>query len=185
MQVPTLTQMQLQVMERVDEQERELWRLSAPLVEHQEVLRSSPEMPQQEPPQPLPPRELGQLRHEVHDILPGMVNTVRGASSRAGQVPDLGRPTMVRRDAFEDILPDAEDEVPHTPQRWVQFGNVATSMPIPRPVEHQEERTKPLGASQVSSQRLGLMDNPLPHKDLYEVGFSHSLQVAATKFRKL
>ena len=65
-------------MERVEEQERELRRLSALLVEHQEVLRSSPERPQQEPPQPLPPRELGQLRHEVEDILPGTVNTVRG-----------------------------------------------------------------------------------------------------------
>ena len=182
-QVAALTQMQLQAMERVDEQERELRRLSALLVEHQEVLRSSPERPQQEPPQPLPPRELGQLRHEVQDI--GMVNTVRGASLRAGQVPDLGRPPIVRRDAFEDILADVEDEVPHTLQRKVWFANLATSMPIPRPAEHQEERTKPLRASQVPSQGLGLMDNPVPHKDLYEEGFSHSLQVATTKFRKL
>ena len=117
-----LTQMQLQVMERVDGQERELRRLSALLVEHEEVLRCSPERPLQEPPQPLPPRELGQLRHEVQDILPGMV------FSRTGQVPDLGRPPIVRRDAFEDILADAEDEVPHTPQRQVWFANVATSM---------------------------------------------------------
>ena len=93
-QVAALTQMQLQAMERVQEQERELRRLSALLVKHQEVLRSSPERPQQEPPQPLPPRELGQFRHEVEDILPGMVNMVRGASSRAGQVPDLGRPQL-------------------------------------------------------------------------------------------
>ena len=35
------------------------------------------------------------------------------------------------------------------------------------------------------SQRLGLIDNPVPHKDLYEEGFSHSMQVAATEFRKL
>ena len=65
MQVAALTEMQLQAMKRVEQQERELRRLSALLVEHQEVLRSSPERPQQEPPQPLPPRELGQLRHEV------------------------------------------------------------------------------------------------------------------------
>ena len=97
-----LTEMKLHVMERVEEKERELWRLSTLLVEHQEVLRSSLERPQQEP--PLPPRELGQLRHEVEDILPGTVNTVRGTSSRAGQVPDLGKPPIVRREAFEDIL---------------------------------------------------------------------------------
>ena len=181
-QVAVLTQMQLQAMERVEEQDRELRRLSALLVEHQEVLRSSPERAQQEPPQPLPPRDLGQLRCAVQDILPGMVNTVRGASSRTGQVPDLGRPPIVMKDAFEVVLAYAKDEVPLTPQRWVQFANVATSTLIPRPVEHQEERTKPLGASQVPSQRLGLMDNPVPHKDLYDEGFSHSLQVAATEF---
>ena len=44
-QVAALSQMQLQAMERVEAQERELRRLSALLVEHQEVLRSSPERP--------------------------------------------------------------------------------------------------------------------------------------------
>ena len=111
-----------------------------------------------------------------------MVNTVRGASSRAGQVPDLGRPPILRKDTFRDILADVEDEVPHTSQRWVQFADVATSTCIPRPVEPQEERTRPLSASEVPSQRLGLINNLVPHKDLYEEGFSHSLQVAATKF---
>ena len=184
-QVAALTQMQLQAMERVEDQERELRRLSALLVEYQEMLRSSPERPQQDPPQPLPSRELGQLRLEVEDILPGMVNTVRGAASRAGQVPDLGRPPIVRRDAFEDILAYAEDEVPHTPQRQDWVADVATSTPVPRPAEPKEERTKSLRASQVPSHRLGLIDNPVPQKNMYEEGFSHSLQVAATKFRKL
>ena len=114
-----------------------------------------------------------------------MVNTVRGASSRAGQVPDLGRPPILRRDTFDDILADAEDEVPPTPQRQVQFADVTTSTPIPRPMEPQEERTRPLRASEVPSLRLGLINNPVPHKDLYEKGFSWSLQVAATKFKKL
>ena len=90
----------------------------------------------------------------------------------------------MRRDAFEDILADAVDEFPHTPQTWVWFADVATSAPIPRPEEPQEERTKPLGASQVLPHRLGLIDNPLPQKDLYEEGFSHSLQAVATRFRK-
>ena len=183
-QVAALSQMQLQAMERVEAQERELRRPSALLVEHQEVLRSSPERPQQEPPQPVPPQELGQLRHEVEDLLPGTINTGRGAFARAGQVPDLGRPPFLRRDTFEDIQADAEDEVALTPQRWVQFADVATSTPIPRPMEPQEERTRPLRASEVPSQRC-LIDNPAAHKDLYEEGFSHSLQVAATEFRKL
>ena len=54
-QVAALSQMQLQAMERVEAQGRELRRLSALLVEHQEVLKSSPERPQQEPPQPVLP----------------------------------------------------------------------------------------------------------------------------------
>ena len=155
------------------------------MVEHQEILRSSPERPQQEPPQPVTPQELGQLRHEVEDILPGNVNTVRGASARAGQVTDLGRPPILRRDTFDDILADAEDEVPPTPQRWVWFADVATSTPILRPKEPQEGRSRPLRVSEVPSQRLGLIDNPVHHKDLYEEGFSHSLQAVATEFRKL
>ena len=171
--VVALTQMQLQVMERVEEQERELRRLSDLLVEHQDLLRSSPERPQQGPPQP--PRELGQLKHEVEDILPGMGNTVRGTTSTAGQVPDLGRQPMIRRNTFEDILADAENEVPQTPQRQVWFANVETFTPIPRPVEPQEERTKPLKASQVPSHKLGLIDNLVSQKDLYEEGFSQSL----------
>ena len=98
-------------------------------------------------------QELGQLRCEVEDFLPGTVNTVRGASARAGQVPDLGRPPILRRDTFEDILADAENKVPPTSQRWVQFADVATSIPIPRPMEPQEERTRPLRASKVPSQK--------------------------------
>ena len=43
-----LSQMQLQVMEWVDAQEKELWRLSALLVEQQAVLQSLPERPHQE-----------------------------------------------------------------------------------------------------------------------------------------
>ena len=50
-QVAALSQMQLQVMERVEAQERELRRLSALLVEHQAILTSSPERPHQESPQ--------------------------------------------------------------------------------------------------------------------------------------
>ena len=35
------------------------------------------------------------------------------------------------------------------------------------------------------SQRLGLMDNSVHHKNLYKEGFSHSLQAVDTEFRKL
>ena len=83
------------------------------------------------------------------------------------------------------MLAYAENEVTQTPQRQVWFADVAASTPVQRPTEPQEERTRPLRASQVPSHRLGLMDNPASHKDLYEEGFSHSLQAAATEFRKL
>ena len=87
-----LSQMQLQAMKRVEAQERELRRRSALSVEHQAILRSLPERPHQEFPQTLPPCDLGQLRCEVEDILPGTINAVRGAAVGTGQVPDLGRP---------------------------------------------------------------------------------------------
>ena len=57
------------------------------------------------------------------------------AASTVGQVPDLGRPPIIRNDTFEDILADVEDEGPHTPQMWVQFANMAASTLIPRPAE--------------------------------------------------
>ena len=41
-QVAALSQMQLQAMERVEEQERELRRLSNLMAEHQAILRTSP-----------------------------------------------------------------------------------------------------------------------------------------------
>ena len=76
-----LLQMQLQAMERMDAQGKELRRLSALLLEHQGILRSSPERPHQESLQAWPSRDLDQLRCEVMDILPTTVNTVRGAGT--------------------------------------------------------------------------------------------------------
>ena len=184
-QVAALSQMQCQAMKRVYAQEKELRRLSALLVEHRAILRSSPEKPHQESPKASPPRDLGQLRHEIMDHLPGTVNTVRGAVARTGQVPDLHRLPTLKRDSFEDILADVEDKLPTTLQRWVWFANVATSTPILRPMEHLEQRTQPSSASQVPSLQQCLFDNPEPWKDLFEEGFSCSLQMAATEFRKL
>ena len=132
-QVAALSQMQLQAMERVEEQERELRRLSNLMAEHQAILRSLPERPQPQSPPTSPPHNLAWLRGEVQDVLPGTVNTIRGAAERVGQVPDLGNLPTLRGDTLEDILAkDQEEEVPVTPQRWVQF---ATSTPIVRPVE--------------------------------------------------
>ena len=116
-QVAALLQMQLQAMERVEEQERELRRLSNLMAVHQAILRSSPE--QQSPPTS-PHHDLAQFRGEVEDVLPGTLNVVRGATERAGQVPDLGNPPTLRRDMFDDILAEQEEEeVPVTPQRRV------------------------------------------------------------------
>ena len=78
-QVAVLSQMQLQAMERVDAQEKELWRLNALLVKYQALLKSSPERPHQEITQ-APPENLSQLRCEVMDYLCGMVNTNREAA---------------------------------------------------------------------------------------------------------
>ena len=72
-----------------------------------------------------------------------------------------------------------------TPQRWVQFADMATSTPIPRPTEHLEVRIPHLGASQVPTIDQGLFDNPEPQTDLYEEDFCHSLQAAASEFQKL
>ena len=103
-QVAALSQMQLQAMERVAEQERELRRLSNLMAEHQAILRTSPERPQPQSPPISPPCNLARLRDEVQDVLPGTVNIVRGAVDRVGQVPDLGNLPTFRRDTLEDIL---------------------------------------------------------------------------------
>ena len=131
-QVAALSQMQLQAMERVEEQERELRRLSNLMAEHQAILRTLPERPQPQSSPTSPPGDLAQLRGENEDLLPGMVNTIRGATERAGQVHDLGNPPMLRRDTLEDIFAEEEEEVPVTPQRRVRF---STSTPVVRHVE--------------------------------------------------
>ena len=180
--VAALSQMQLQAMERVEEQERELRRLSNLLAKHQAVLRILPERLQQQSPPTSPPHNLAQLRGEIEDVLPGMVNTVRGATERAGQVPDLGNPPMLRMDTLEDIPAEQEEEVPVTPQRQVKF---STSTPVVRPVEQPRKRTKSSSVSQVPSDEQGLFKNLEPRRDLYKEGFSHSLQAAATEFKKI
>ena len=182
-QVAALSQMQLQAMERVAEQERELRRLSNLMAEHQAILRTSPERPQPQSPPTSPPHNLARLRDEVQDVLPGIVNIVRGAVDRVGQVHDLGNPPTFRGDTLEDILMEQqeEEEVPVTPQRQVRF---ETSTPIIRPVEQPRERIQTSKVSQVPS-----MEKILPRypevRDLYEEGFSQSLQAAATEFKKL
>ena len=132
-QVAALSQMQLQAMERVEEQERELRRLSNLMAKPQAILRSSPVGPQQQPPPTSQPHDVAWLRGKVEDVLPGRVNIVRGAVERAGQVPDLGNALTLRGDTLEDILAEQEQEdIPITPQRQVRF---STSTAIVRPVE--------------------------------------------------
>ena len=119
-QVAALSQMQLQAMKRVEEQEKELRTLSYLMAEHQAILRTLPERPQQQSPPTSPPHNLARLRSRVEDVLPGTFNTVRGATERIGQVPDLGNLPTLRGDTLEDILAKHEqEEVPVTPQRWV------------------------------------------------------------------
>ena len=105
-QVAALSQMQLQAMERVEEQERELRRLSSLMAEHQAILRTLPERPQPQSPPTSPPCNLAWLRGEIEDVLPGMVNTIRGAVERSGQVPDLGNPPMLGGTPQKIFLPN-------------------------------------------------------------------------------
>ena len=131
-QVAALSQMQLQAMERVAEQERELRRLSELMAQHQAILTTSPERPQPQSLPVSPPHNLARLREEVQDVLPGTVNTLRGAADRAGQMSDLGNLPTFAEDTLHDILEEEQEEIPVTPQRWVRF---ETSMPVVRPME--------------------------------------------------
>ena len=182
-QVAALLQMQLQAMERVAEQERELRRLSNLMAEHQAILRISPQRPQPQSPPTSPPHNLAWLRDEIQDVLPGTVNTVRGATDRVGQVPDLGNLPTFRGDTLEDILVEQqeEEEVPVIPQRWVRF---ETSTPIVRPMEQPRERIQTSTVSQEPSIEKSLPRYP-EARELYEEGFSRSLQAAATEFKKI
>ena len=76
-QVAALSQMQLQAMERVDAQEKELWRLCALLLEHQALLNFLLEMPCQETTQ-APPKHLNQLRCEAIGICPVQLTSKEG-----------------------------------------------------------------------------------------------------------
>ena len=84
---------------------------------------------------------------------------------------------------LEDILAEQEqEEVPVTPQRQVRF---STSTPIVRPVEQPREMTQSSRVSQVPSVDQSLFKDLETKRDLYEEGFSHSLQAAATELKKL
>ena len=180
-QVAALSQMQLQAMERVAEQERELRRLSELMAQHQAILTSSPERPQPQSLPVSPPHNLARLREEVLDVLPGTVNTVRGAADKVGQVSDLGNLQTFAEDTLHDILEEEQEEIPVTPQRRVRF---ETSMPVVRPVERPRERIQPSKVPQVPSVEKSLSRYP-EARDLFEEGFSRSLQAAATEFKKL
>ena len=180
-QVAALSQMQLQAMERVAEQERELRRLSELMTQHQAILTTSPERPQPQSLPVSPPHNLARLREEVQDVLPGTVNTLRGAADRAGQMSDLGNPPTFAEDTLQDILEEEQEEIPVTPQRRVRF---ETSTPVVRPVERPRERIQPSKVPQVPSVEKSLSRYP-EARDLFEEGFSRSLQAAATEFKKL
>ena len=180
-QVAALSQMQLQAMERVAEQERELRRLSNLMAQHQAILTTSPERPQPQSLPVSPPHNLARLREEVRDVLPGTVNTVRGAADKVGQVSDLGNLPTFAEDTLKDILEEQQEEIPVTPQRRVRF---ETSTPVVRPVEQPRERIQPSKVPQVSPLEKSLPRYP-EARDLFEEGFSRSLQAAATEFKKL
>ena len=59
-------------------------------------------------------------------MLPGTVNTVRGAVDKVGQVSDLGNPPTFTEDTLQDILDEQQEEIPITPQRQVRFETSTT-----------------------------------------------------------
>ena len=157
-QVAALSQMQLQAMERVEEQERELRRLSNLMAQHQAVLTTLPEKPQPQSPPTSLPHNLARLRGEIQDVLPGTVNTLRGVADRAGQVSDLGNLQTFAEDTLHDILEEEhQEEIPVTPQRRVRF---QTSTPVVRPVERLRERVQPSRVPQVPSAEKSLSRYP-------------------------
>ena len=180
-QVAALSQMQLQAMERVEEQERELRRLSNLMAQHQAMLRTLPDRPQPQSPQTSPPHNLARLRGKIEDVLHGTVNTIRGATDRVGQVSDLGNLPTFAEDTLHDILEEEQEEIPVTPQGWVRF---ETSTPVARPVERPRERIQPSKVSLEPPMKKSLPRYP-EARDLFEEGFSRSLQAAATEFKKL
>ena len=180
-QVAALSMMQLQAMERVAEQERELRRLSNLMAQHQAILTTLPERSQSQSLPVFPPHNLARLREEVRNVLPGTANTVRGAADKVGQVSDLGNLPTFAEDTLKDILEEQQEEIPVTPQRWVRF---ETSTPIVRPMEQLRESIQPPMVPQVSPLEKSLQ-RYLEARDLFEEGFSRSLQVAATDFKKL
>ena len=163
-------------------QEKELQRPSALLVKHEVLLKSLPKRPQQETTQALP-KHLSQLRHEAFDYLPSTVDINRGAATKMGQIPDLSGPLTIKRDTSKDILTNAGVLV--TPQRSVQFANMATSIPIMsgRPADFLEEQTPQIGTPRVPSFKQCLATHLKLQKDLFDNGIGHSLQVAATEFK--
>ena len=121
-------------------------------------------------------------RGEIQDVLPGTVNTLRGVADRAGQVSDLGNLQTFAEDTLHDILEEEhQEEIPVTPQRRVRF---QTSTPVVRPMERLRERVQPSRVPQVPSAEKSLSRYP-EARDLFEEGFSRSLQAAATEFKKL
>ena len=83
---------------------------------------------------------------------------------------------------LEDILAEhQEEEVPVTPQRWVRF---ATSTPIVRLWSDPGRGSKPPECPRCPLWNKAFLEH-LDTRDLYEEGFSQSLQAAATEFKKL
>ena len=151
------------------------------MAQHQAILTTSSERPQPQSLPVSPPHNLARLREEVRNVLPGTVNTVRGAADKVGQVSDLGNLPTFTEDTLQDILEEQQEEIPVTPQRWVKF---ETSTPVVRPVEQPGESIQPSKVPQVSPLEKSLQRYP-EARDLFEEGFSRSLQAAATEFKKL
>ena len=139
--------MQLQAMERAEEQEQKLRQLNAILEQTQREINSPPAQadveaasereipsapdmtPHASPPSQSPAPRIQGLHEEMFNILPSIVSTVRGAASRVRQMPNVvaSNPTD---DSFEDILTQADHQI-----KW-------TSIAYPKRVRFMDRESK-------------------------------------------
>ena len=158
----------------MDAQEKELWRLSTLLVEYQALFKFFdwkvlPRNHSSSTQKYKPVNAWGYILSEQ------WVNINRGGSFKNRPSPWPGWATNQPTWKFWLLHRDGSD-LPTWPSICIVLGRLTA---------YHEEWTPWIGASWVSGVQQGPTIHPELQKDLSEEGFGHSLQAAATKFKKL
>ena len=135
-QVSVLSQMHLQQAEEVKAQSQEIRQLSALVEKEQKAIENltSPYSPPREP-RAVPScseTQLDAMREEVFNLVPGMVNTMRGAAVLCNTM--MTSASMVNKNSFKDMLDEEANFTPSCQQKHVTFmdtmgGGVTSSTP--------------------------------------------------------